>query len=93
MLAGDALLVTVHHAGQAQVGGSLNPENADFGQYLAEGGPIELMRMKALTPKVLGKSQDTPCQAPGMLDCGQDTPVRKSSGTETITISNITFSR
>lgn len=54
---------------------------------------MELTRMNALTPNVLGKSQDTPCQAPGMLDCGHDTPLRKSSGTETKTINSMTFSR
>ena len=55
--------------------------------------PMELTRIKARTPKVLGKSHDTPCQALGMLDCGHDTPVRKSRGMETKTTSSITFSR
>ena len=35
---GDYFLVTIHHAGHAEIGGGLNPENADFGQNLAEGG-------------------------------------------------------
>ena len=55
--------------------------------------PMELILMKARTPNVLGKSHETPCQAPGMLDCGHETPVKKSSGIETKTISSITFSR
>ena len=51
------------------------------------------IRTKALTPNVLGKSQDTPCQAPGILDWGQDTPVINSNGRDINTINSITFSR
>ena len=37
---------------------------------------------------MLGNSHEIPCQYPGMLDCGHDTPVRKSKGTEMKTISS-----
>ena len=55
--------------------------------------PIVFSRTKARAPKVLGKSQLTPCHIPGILLCGHDTPDMKSKGTEMNTTSSITFSR
>ena len=48
---------------------------------------------KPLTPKVDGKSSDTPFHTPGILLTGQLMPVMKSRGTEVNTTSSITFSR
>ena len=77
-------LMAVDQAGEAEVGGGLYPEVPELGQHVADGGP------HAVQPD---KSQETPCQAAGMLDCGQEMPVMKSKGSETNTMSSMTFSR
>ena len=38
VFAGKAFLVSIYHAGHAEISSGLNPEYADFGQNLAEGG-------------------------------------------------------
>ena len=52
-----------------------------------------LILMNPLTPKVLGKAYDTPCQNPEMLLSGQLTPHMNSIGTEVNTTMSMTLSR
>ena len=52
-----------------------------------------LRRRKPRTPKVDGKTLATYCQMAGMLVCGHEMPVMKSSGREVKTTRSITFSR
>ena len=49
--------------------------------------------MKPRTPNVEGMMVATPCQKPGMFDCGQLSPVMNRKGTEENTTNSITFSR
>ena len=49
--------------------------------------------MNPLTPKVLGKAYDIPCQNPEILLSGQLTPQRNSIGNDVNTTMSITLSR
>ena len=51
------------------------------------------IRMNPLTPKVLGKAYDTPCQKPEMLLNGQLRPQRNSIGNDVNTTMSMTLSR
>ena len=64
-----------------------------IGRISERDAPILLILRNPRMPKVDGKTHANPCQKPGILLSGHETPVIKSNGTEVNTTRSITFSR
>ena len=75
-------LLPENQAGSRKIDTRLYPSALNSGRISESEAPILLILRNPRMPKVDGKTHENPCQKPGILLNGHETPVIKSNGTE-----------